>query len=81
MHDNIWIFAVGLAAAGNAIDLFSVLFQICIDIDRLEHRLVDDVLVFDGQFQKDGQAFVGHALVLAGAADGDVVISLVPILR
>ena len=71
----------GFAAAGDAFDLDAVLLQISFDVDGFEHRLVDDLLVLDGEFQKDREALISHALVFAGAADRDIVVAIAPVIR
>ena len=74
-------FIPGFPAADNLVDLLPVLFQKAFDVDRAEHRLMDNGFMADRQLQKDGQPLVCHVLVLAGAADVHVPVSVSPVLR
>ena len=56
-----------------------VLFQIFFNMDFLQHRFVDDFLVPDRKIQEDRKAPVCLVLVLTGAADVDVLISIAPV--
>ena len=67
----------GFSAAGDTFDLIVVLFQILFDMDFLKHRFVNDFFVADRKIQKDGETPVRLVLVLTGAADVDVLISIV----
>ena len=69
----------GFSAAGDTFDLIVVLFQILFDMDFLKHRFVNDFLVADRKIQKDGETPVRLVLVLTGAADVDVLISVAPV--
>ena len=69
----------GFSAAGDTFDLVVVLLQILFNMDFLQHRFVDDFLVAYRKIQKDGETPVRLVLVLTGAADVDVLISIVPV--
>ena len=69
----------GFSAAGDTFDLIVVLFQILFDMDFLKHRFVDDFLVTYRKIQKDRETPVRLVLVLIGAADVDVLISIAPV--
>ena len=69
----------GFSAAGDTFDLILVLLQILFDMDFLKHRFVNDFLVGDRKIQKDGETPVRLVLVLTGAADVDVLISIAPV--
>lgn len=69
----------GLSAAGDTFDLVVVLLQIFFNMDFLQHRLVDDFLVAYRKIQKDGETPVRLVLVLTGAADVDILISIAPV--
>ena len=69
----------GFSPAGDTFDLIVVLFQILFDMDFLKHRFVNDFFVADRKIQKDGETPVRLVLVLTGAADVDVLISIAPV--
>lgn len=69
----------GFSAAGDTFDLIEVLFQILFDMDFFKHRFMNDFLVAYRKIQKDGEMPVRLVLVLTGAADVDVLISIAPI--
>ena len=69
----------GFSPAGDTFDLIVVLFQILFDMDFLKHRFVNDFFVADRKIQKDGETLVRLVLVLTGAADVDVLISIAPV--
>ncbi len=50
------------------------------DVHRREQWRCDDGLVADGQRAEDGQAVVGHRLVLDSATHDDVLVAVVPIV-
>lgn len=50
------------------------------EVHRSQQRRGDDGLVADGQRAEDGQAVVGHCLVLDGAAHDDVLVALAPVV-
>ena len=69
----------GFTAAGDTFDLIVILLQVLFDVDFLEHRLVEDLLVADRKIQEDRETPVGLILVLTSAADMNVLIPITPI--
>ena len=69
----------GFSAAGDAFDLIVILIEIFFDVDFLQHRLVDNLFVAYRELQEYWKTPVGLILVLAGAADMDILISLAPV--
>ena len=74
-------FIAGFTAADNLVDLFPVFFKKAFNIDRSQHRLVDDGFMADGKLQKYGKPLICHVLVFAGAADVHVRIAFSPVFR
>ena len=69
----------GFTAAGDAFNLIMVLIEVFLDVDFLQHRLVDNLFVADRELQEDWKTPVGLILILTGAADVDVLISIAPV--
>lgn len=69
----------GFPAAGDAFDLIMILIEVFLDMNFLQHRLVDNFFVAYRELQEDWKTPVGLILVLAGAADMDILISLAPV--
>ena len=60
--------------------LFYRLVQIWRKVNGANQRRGDDTLVLDGEREEDGQAVVGHLLILHGASYDDVVVAVAPVV-
>ena len=69
----------GLATAGDLLDGTGVLLEDSGHGDVLEHGFDDDGFVADREFQENGQSAADLKLVLACAADVDVVPAISPV--
>ena len=74
-------FIAEFTSADHLVDLFPVFLKKSFNIDRSQHRLMNDGFMADGKLQEYGEPFISHILVFTGAADVNVFIAFTPVLR
>ena len=65
----------GFPAAGYQFNPIMVFLQEFLDVDLLQHRLMDDLLMPDRQLQDNRETAVRHLLVFTGATDMYVLVA------